>query len=114
MKRLLCLAAAVAVLSVSEAAPAAAEGSGAAPSAYSADRLSKEGFVPAAPGQAVEDTVPGGLLMLTAYGVLWTLVDGKPQPVAVRLGASDGTVTEVSGDITEGDLVITGQERPAE
>jgi HlyD family secretion protein len=47
-------------------------------------------------------------------GVLWTLVDGKPQPVAVRLGASDGTVTEVSGDIAEGDQVITGQERPAE
>ena len=46
-------------------------------------------------------------------GTLWKLVDGKPQSVAVRLGASDGTVTEVSGDIAEGDAVITGQERPA-
>lgn len=46
-------------------------------------------------------------------GTLWKLVDGKPQAVAVRIGASDGTVTEVSGDIAEGDPVITGQERPA-
>ncbi len=46
-------------------------------------------------------------------GTLWKLADGQPQAVAVRIGASDGTVTEVSGDIAEGDLVITGQERPA-
>ncbi|MCX7034422.1 MAG: efflux RND transporter periplasmic adaptor subunit [Arenimonas sp.] len=46
-------------------------------------------------------------------GTVWKLVDGKPQPVTVRLGASDGTVTEVGGDIAEGDQVITGAERPA-
>lgn len=46
-------------------------------------------------------------------GTLWKLVDGKPQAFTVRLGASDGTVTEVGGDIAEGDQVITGQERPA-
>ena len=46
-------------------------------------------------------------------GTLWKLVDGKPQSITVRLGASDGTVTEVGGDIAEGDEVITGQERPA-
>jgi len=46
-------------------------------------------------------------------GTLWKLVDGQPQSVAVRLGASDGTVTEVNGDIAEGDAVIIGQERPA-
>ena len=46
-------------------------------------------------------------------GTVWKLVDGKPQAVAVRVGASDGTVTEVSGEIAEGDAVITGQERPA-
>ena len=46
-------------------------------------------------------------------GTLWKLVDGKPTAVAVRLGASDGTVTEVSGEVAEGDQVITGQERPA-
>ena len=47
-------------------------------------------------------------------GTLWKVVDGKPQSITVRLGASDGTVTEVGGDIVEGDEVITGQERPAE
>ena len=88
MKRLLCLVAAVAVLSVSEAAPAAAEGSGAAPAAYSSDRLSKEGFVPAAPGQAVEDSVPGGLLMLTASGVLWALVGGYLWRLSRRTAAT--------------------------
>ena len=46
-------------------------------------------------------------------GTVWKLVDGKPQSITVRLGASDGTVTEVGGDIAEGDQVITGAERPA-
>ena len=46
-------------------------------------------------------------------GTVWKLVDGEPQAVNVRLGASDGTVTEVSGELSEGDAVITGQERPA-
>lgn len=46
-------------------------------------------------------------------GTLWKLVDGEPQSISVRLGASDGTVTEVSGDIAEGEAVLTGQERPA-
>ncbi|MBW8367710.1 MAG: efflux RND transporter periplasmic adaptor subunit [Arenimonas sp.] len=46
-------------------------------------------------------------------GTVWKLVDGKPQSVTVRLGASDGTVTEVGGDIAEGEQVITGAERPA-
>ena len=75
MKRLLCVVAAVAVLSVVQAAPAAAEGS-------------REGFVPAAPGQAVEDSVPGGLLMLTAYGVLWTLVGGYLWRLSRRTAAT--------------------------
>jgi HlyD family secretion protein len=46
-------------------------------------------------------------------GVVWVLDQGQPRAVAVRLGASDGTVTEVSGELAEGDAVITGQERPA-
>ena len=53
------------------------------------------------------------VLSTARRGTLWKLVEGKPQPVTVRLGASDGTVTEVGGDIVEGDEVITGQERPA-
>jgi CcmD family protein len=89
MKRLLCFAAAVAVACLVHVSPASAEGSGAAaPTAYSADRLSKEGFVPAAPGQAVEDSVPGGLLMLTAYGVLWTLVGGYLWRLSRRTAAT--------------------------
>jgi HlyD family secretion protein len=46
-------------------------------------------------------------------GTLWKLVDGSPQAVPVRLGASDGTVTEVAGGVEEGDEVLVGQERPA-
>src|SRR5690606_11614215 len=38
------------------------------------------------------------------------LVDGRPQPVTVRIGASDGSSTEVSGGgLQEGDVVITGE-----
>ncbi|WP_052108227.1 efflux RND transporter periplasmic adaptor subunit [Aerolutibacter daejeonensis] len=44
---------------------------------------------------------------------LYRLVDGKPQPVTVRVGASDGSFTEVSGDIAEGDTVVTGSGRSA-
>ncbi len=41
---------------------------------------------------------------------LYRLVDGKAQPVMVRVGASDGSTTEISGGgIAEGDLVITGE-----
>ena len=40
---------------------------------------------------------------------LYKLVDGKPQQVQVRIGASDGTNTEVSGDIKLGDLIVTGE-----
>jgi HlyD family secretion protein len=42
---------------------------------------------------------------------LYLLVDGKPKQVTVRIGASDGTNTEVSGDIHAGDQVIIGAER---
>ena len=39
---------------------------------------------------------------------LYLLVDGKPKMVMVRLGASDGTDTEVAGNVKEGDEAITG------
>ncbi len=39
---------------------------------------------------------------------LYLLADGKPNMVMVRLGASDGTDTEVAGNVKEGDEVITG------
>ena len=42
------------------------------------------------------------------FAPLYRLVDGAPQMVTVRIGASDGSNTEVSGDIAEGDIVVTG------
>ncbi len=41
---------------------------------------------------------------------LYRLADGKPQAVQVRIGASDGSSTEVSGGgLQEGDLVVIGE-----
>ena len=41
---------------------------------------------------------------------IYRLTDGKAEPVMVRIGASDGTNTEVSGGgLKEGDLIITGE-----
>jgi len=42
---------------------------------------------------------------------LYLLVAGQPKETMVRIGASDGTNTEVSGDIHAGDQVIVGAER---
>ena len=53
---------------------------------------------------------------LTAKRVtIYKLVDGKPQLAMARLGASDGSATELSGrDIAEGDLVIAGEQSATE
>lgn len=40
---------------------------------------------------------------------LYKLVNGKPEQVQVRVGASDGTSTEVSGAVKEGDVVVVGE-----
>ena len=46
---------------------------------------------------------------------LYKLANGKPEAVMVRLGASDGSSTEVSGPgIAEGDQVITGERSATE
>lgn len=51
-----------------------------------------------------------GALLNAKRSTVYKLVDGKPQPVMVRLGASDGTSTEVSGGgIAEGDKIVTGE-----
>ena len=50
------------------------------------------------------DREKSGLMERTIY----TLVDGKPQPVTVKLGISDGIFTEVLEGLKEGDQVITG------
>jgi hypothetical protein len=43
--------------------------------------------------------------------IVWVLgQDGKPQPRRIKVGLSDGASTEVvEGNLTEGELVITGQ-----
>ncbi len=38
---------------------------------------------------------------------LWVMRDGQPRRVPVKVGLSDGRMTEVEGDLKEGDLVVT-------
>lgn len=46
---------------------------------------------------------------------VYKLVEGKPEQVTVRIGASDGTRTEIIGEgLAEGDLVIIGSARPTD
>jgi HlyD family secretion protein len=44
---------------------------------------------------------------------VYKLVDGKPQKTMVRIGASDGTDTEISGDVEAGDELVTGERAAA-
>lgn len=44
---------------------------------------------------------------------VYRLVDGNREAVPVRLGASDGSSTEVSGGVSEGDLIVTGERAAA-
>ena len=53
-------------------------------------------------------------LLSSRRAPLYKLADGKPEAVTVRVGASDGSYTEVSGDIREGDEVIVGSGRSAQ
>lgn len=51
-----------------------------------------------------------GALLNAKRASIYRLVDGKPETVMVRIGASDGTATEVSGGgLKEGDQIITGE-----
>lgn len=40
---------------------------------------------------------------------VYKLVDGAPVDTRVRIGASDGTDTEISGDVREGDELVAGE-----
>jgi HlyD family secretion protein len=54
-----------------------------------------------------------GDLRGTAGRVFVVSRDGKPVPLPVRLGITDGRMTEVlAGDLTEGQAVIIGQTAP--
>ena len=44
------------------------------------------------------------------HGRVFVLENGKPKPVKLQLGISDGTRTEVEGELQPGDSVITGTE----
>ncbi len=52
-------------------------------------------------------------LLTARRAPLYKLVDGKPEETMVRVGASDGSNTEVSGNVAEDDVVIVGSERAA-
>ncbi len=43
-----------------------------------------------------------------AAGVVWIIKDKTPWPLVVRIGASDGSVTEIEGALRPGDQVIIG------
>jgi HlyD family secretion protein len=46
---------------------------------------------------------------------VYKLVDGKPEQVTIRIGASDGTRTEIMGEgLVEGDSIIVGSARPTD
>lgn len=48
-----------------------------------------------------------------ARGRVFVLQDGKLKPVKVKAGLSDGTKTEVEGELNAGDSVVTGMESGA-
>ncbi len=54
------------------------------------------------------DSAVSALVGATRAAV-YKLVDGKPQKTMVRIGASDGTDTEISGDVKAGDALVTGE-----
>ena len=63
------------------------------------------------PGLPLE--IGGGNLRADARDAV--VEGGKPQPVMLKVGASDGSSTEISGrDIKEGDLIISGERSAAE
>lgn len=63
--------------------------------------------------QAQWDSALAGLIS-ARRAPIYKLVDGKPVSVVVRVGASDGTHTEISGDVREGDVLVTGSGRAAQ
>lgn len=54
-----------------------------------------------------------GAVLLARRAPLYKLVNGKPQPAVVRVGVTDGSVTEIEGNVREGDTVIVGGGRNA-
>jgi HlyD family secretion protein len=61
-----------------------------------------------APQGQSDQGAPGGRQRLTGSFVLM-LVNGQPRPVPVTVGLTSGDLTEVSGDLQEGDEVLAGE-----
>ena len=62
------------------------------------------------PAQQKEWDAALSALLNAKRAPLYRLVDGKPERVMVRIGASDGSSTEISGGgLKAGDAVITGE-----
>src|SRR2546422_567994 len=54
------------------------------------------------------DVAPGPQRPHRARRTVWVLRHGEPEPISIRTGLSDGSVTEVAeGDLREGDPLIT-------
>jgi HlyD family secretion protein len=59
-------------------------------------------------GATTIDALFGPLPTVESRGRAWLYVDNKLKPVALRLGVSDGTFTEIiSGDVQQGQEVVT-------
>jgi HlyD family secretion protein len=59
-------------------------------------------------GAAAAPAVPAREQLSVDQRIIWVTRGGHPSPVVVRLGISDGMVTEITeGDLHPGDLVIT-------
>jgi hypothetical protein len=59
-------------------------------------------------GATTIDALFGPLPVMESRGRAWLYVDNKLKPVALRLGVTDGTFTEIiSGDIQQGQEVVT-------
>ena len=71
-------------------------------------RSSRNGGAEAAQGAGRLGRASGAAAGVTDRKTVWILRDGTPQPVVIRTGVSDGSLTEVvEGDLHESDLVIT-------
>ncbi len=55
---------------------------------------------------------PGGEDRRRGDRTVYALRGGKPEPVQIKTGISDGVGTEVVEGLSEGDLVVTGQSNP--
>jgi HlyD family secretion protein len=80
-------------------------GTGTGGAAGSAGAGTAGGAVSAGGGAAGRPGVRG---FTTDQRTVWRLTDSKPEPVPIRIGITDGTLTEVlSGDLKPGDQLVT-------